>query len=38
VNALKLLQDKNITQVIVTEQHAYVGFLHIHDLLREGIV
>lgn len=38
VNALKLLQDKNITQVIVMEENVYKGFLHIHDLLREGIV
>ena len=38
VNALKLMQDKNITQLVVTENERLVGFLHIHDLLREGIV
>ncbi|WP_299255460.1 KpsF/GutQ family sugar-phosphate isomerase [uncultured Cytophaga sp.] len=36
--AMALMQSKNITQLIVTKENAFVGFIHIHDLLREGIV
>ena len=36
--AMTLMQSKNITQLIVTKENSFVGFIHIHDLLREGIV
>jgi arabinose-5-phosphate isomerase len=36
--AMALMQSKNITQLIVTKENSFVGFIHIHDLLREGIV
>lgn len=38
VHALRVMQEKNITQLVVTEEKAFKGFIHIHDLLREGIV
>lgn len=38
VNAMQLLEQYNITQLIVTEQGAYKGFVHLHDLIREGII
>jgi len=38
VEALKMMQDNNITQVIVTEKERIHGFVHLHDLLKEGIV
>jgi arabinose-5-phosphate isomerase len=38
VNALRIMQEKNITQLVVTENQTFKGFIHIHDLLREGIV
>lgn len=38
VNALNLMQQKNISQIIVTKAGAFFGFIHIHDLLREGII
>lgn len=38
VNALRIMQEKNITQLVVTENQSFKGFIHIHDLLREGIV
>ncbi|MFC0184893.1 arabinose-5-phosphate isomerase [Pseudarcicella hirudinis] len=36
--ALQLMQSKNITQLIVVEQMKPKGFVHLHDLLKEGIV
>jgi arabinose-5-phosphate isomerase len=36
--ALALMQSKNITQLVVLEENKAVGFIHLHDLLREGIV
>jgi arabinose-5-phosphate isomerase len=36
--ALALMQSKNITQLVVMEENKAVGFIHLHDLLREGIV
>lgn len=38
VNAMTLLEKYNITQVIVTKDGIYEGFVHLHDLLREGII
>lgn len=38
VAALAIMQQKNITQVIVTRNGAYEGFVHLHDLLKEGLV
>ncbi len=36
--ALALMQEKNITQLVVLENNKAVGFVHLHDLLKEGIV
>lgn len=36
--ALALMQSKNITQLVVMDNKKAVGFIHLHDLLREGIV
>ena len=38
VNALRLIRENNITQVIVTQNKKYKGIIHLHDLMREGIV
>lgn len=38
VNALTLIRDNNITQVIVASKGKYLGIIHLHDLMREGIV
>ena len=37
-SAMTLMQTKNITQLVVMKENAFVGFIHIHDLLKEGIV
>ena len=36
--ALARMQARNITQLIVTEDGQFAGFIHLHDLLREGLV
>jgi arabinose-5-phosphate isomerase len=38
VSAMQLLDQHNITQLIVTSQGKYEGFVHLHDLIREGII
>ena len=38
VNALDIMRNKNITQLIVTENNNYSGIIHLHDLVREGII
>ncbi len=38
VEALAMMQKKNITQLIVTKAGAFAGFVHLHDLLKEGLV
>ncbi len=38
VEALVLMQNKSITQLIVTNNGKFGGFVHLHDLLKEGLV
>lgn len=38
LRALNLMREKEINQLIVLEKERIVGFLHINDLLNEGIV
>ena len=39
VNALHLMRTHSITQLVVVDsQGLYLGVLHIHDILREGII
>jgi len=38
VDALSMMQKRNITQVIVMDGKKVAGFVHLHDLLKEGIV
>ena len=38
VNALSLMEQKDISQIIVAEESSYVGMIHMHDLMREGIL
>jgi arabinose-5-phosphate isomerase len=39
VQARELMEEKNISQLIaVDEKDCYAGVVHIHDLIREGIV
>lgn len=36
--AAAIMQDKKITQLIVTKNNQYFGFIHLHDLYSEGII
>lgn len=38
VDAFNILEDFSITQLVVLDEEKYVGILHIHDILKEGIV
>jgi arabinose-5-phosphate isomerase len=38
VEALQLMKAKDISQLIVEEHNQYRGILHLHDLVREGIL
>ncbi|HEU5053599.1 MAG TPA: KpsF/GutQ family sugar-phosphate isomerase [Hanamia sp.] len=38
VNALDIMRNKNITQLIVTRDKKYFGIIHLHDLIKEGII
>jgi len=38
VDALALMEQKDISQIIVANESEYVGMIHMHDLMREGIL
>ena len=39
IEALHYMEDKSISQLLVVdENNAYIGVIHLHDLLREGII
>jgi arabinose-5-phosphate isomerase len=38
VEALDLLREYDISQLVVTNGNQYAGFIHLHDLIREGII
>jgi arabinose-5-phosphate isomerase len=38
VDALNILEDNKITQLVVVENDNYLGVLHLHDILKEGII
>lgn len=38
VKALNIMQQNSISQVVVLDKKKVVGFVHLHDLLKEGLV
>ncbi len=38
VDALSLMKQFNISQLLITDKKKYVGIVHLHDLIREGIL
>lgn len=38
INALNAMEQNNITQLLVVDKNRYVGIIHLHDLLKEGII
>ncbi len=37
-DALNIMESFEITQLVVTENNLYAGIIHLHDILKEGIV
>jgi arabinose-5-phosphate isomerase len=37
VHALEMMRSAGITQLLVMQEDQYLGVIHIHDILREGI-
>ena len=38
VEALDVLRKKEISQLVVAENGKYLGIIHLHDLIREGLI
>lgn len=38
INALEIMRSNNITQLVVSDSGVYKGIIHLHDLLKEGIL
>jgi arabinose-5-phosphate isomerase len=38
VDALSMMKANNITQLLVLKDNIYSGVVHLHDLLKEGII
>ncbi len=38
VKALELIRRHSITQLLVAEEQRYLGIVHLHDLIREGLI
>jgi arabinose-5-phosphate isomerase len=38
VDAFRLMRKYSITQIVVARENRYLGFVHLHDLIREGMI
>jgi arabinose-5-phosphate isomerase len=38
VDAFNIMEDFAITQLVVVDNGEYKGVLHLHDILKEGII
>jgi len=38
VDAFNIMEDNSITQLVVANEGDYIGIIHIHDILKEGII
>ena len=38
IDALDVMEANNITQILVVDEEKYVGVVHLHDLIKEGII
>ncbi|HEU4607723.1 MAG TPA: CBS domain-containing protein, partial [Chitinophagaceae bacterium] len=38
IDALDLMRKYDITQLLVVEEGRYLGIIHLHDLVREGLI
>jgi arabinose-5-phosphate isomerase len=38
IDAMELMRKNNITQLLVTNDKQYAGVIHLHDLIKEGLI
>jgi arabinose-5-phosphate isomerase len=38
IDAMELMRTNNISQLIVTNEKQYLGVIHLHDLIKEGLI
>jgi len=38
IDAMELMRNNNISQLLVTEDKQYLGVIHLHDLIKEGLI
>ena len=38
ITALEIMRQNDISQLIISKNNQYIGILHLHDLIREGII
>ena len=38
VKALEIMREKSISQIVIVENDKYKGIVHLHDLIKEGII
>jgi arabinose-5-phosphate isomerase len=38
IDAMELMRQNNITQLLVTSNNQYAGVIHLHDLIKEGLI
>ncbi|MFM9027115.1 MAG: CBS domain-containing protein, partial [Bacteroidota bacterium] len=38
IDALAVMKEYNISQLLITEKGKYVGMVHLHDIIKEGIL
>jgi arabinose-5-phosphate isomerase len=38
IDALELMENNGISQLLVEEKGKYAGVVHLHDLIKEGII
>ena len=38
IRAFNVMENNNITQLAVVDKNMYMGMIHLHDILKEGIV
>tara|TARA_E500000331_G_scaffold349588_1_gene393035 strand:- start:5954 stop:6919 length:966 start_codon:yes stop_codon:yes gene_type:complete len=37
IDALKMMENHNVSQLIVVDKENYIGIIHMHDIIKEGI-
>lgn len=38
IDAMEIMRENNITQLLVTGNNQYLGVIHLHDLINEGLI